>query len=84
MRSGLRNADVKLAPGGEVSQCAPSRPEAVGRTKAAEPLGAERSAAHLTTPVVVAVSANSASQSYVGTANITDAVASAVSESPVP
>ena len=81
MRSGLRNADVELAPGGEVSRGAASWPESVGRKNAAALCGAGLSAARLTTPVVAAASANSASQSYTGTADMTDPVPASVSES---
>lgn len=84
MRSGLRNAEVKLAPGGELSGDAISGPETAGRTNVAALSGAGRRAARLTAPMVVAASANSASHSSAGTAETTETVPAAVFASPRP
>lgn len=86
MRSGLRNAEGKLEPGGDGSERATSCGATDGTTTVAVFAGAGRSAARFAPSIGVAVSANAASQSYAGTADTTDAatVPAPVSESPLP
>jgi hypothetical protein len=73
MRRGLRNAVVRLAPGGDVARRRASCPEIAGITNSAPLSVAGRIAADFAMAGVVAASANSTSQSCVETDDSADA-----------
>ncbi len=81
MRSGFRNAELNVVPGGAVSERATLCAETLGAAQPAALSAAGRMAARVTTPIVVAASVSPVSQSYAGIDDNTDAVPPAASES---
>lgn len=84
MRSGLRNAEVRVEPGGEVSERGMSRAERVCATKSTALSAVGRMAPRWTLLSVVAESANSTSQSYADIDDNTDSVPRTARVSSVP
>ena len=85
MRSGFRNAELEVAPGGERSARATTCVDIGGTTKSMAVLPAARaSAGGLAALVIVAASAGSVSQPYAGIADSTDVVPSTAIDAALP